>query len=554
MPNNESDVCNDNDNNNSDIQESDLVTNNEISDLKYILSEKKDIKWRHRPISILDSYSEWEQHIEDQELLSPSTYFSKYIPDDLFCTMADMTNIYALQSGEISNFKQTTPAELKTLFGLHIIMGTLKFPRVRMFWDTTLKMQLFLDSMSRDRFFQVRTNLHLVNNMDIPADNKDRFYKVWPIYTALRNRCLELPAEEELAVDEAMIPFTGRLSVKQYVKGKPTPWGIKMYMLCGKSGQAYDFILYQGASTEFQESLLKAFGQGPTVVLQLAQRIKQEMGHKIYSDNFFSSYKLFQALKQENICAAGTVRVNRFANPPLMPDKEALKKERGFSEEICSTDDITLVKWVDNKTVVLGSNFIGKGETDKVECWDKKQNKYVTINRPEIVKLYNHGMGGVDLFDQLMSYYRIFIKSKKWTLRAIFHAVDFAVVQSWLEYRTSAREIGLPTKKIMDLLHFRIRLADVLVLSGKDIPNKKRGRPSATPPDTPVQRLRGETRPPEEIQYDGAQHWPLHENGALPTRCKFPECKGRSRVKCEKCNVRLCLSKEKNCFRSFHLN
>lgn len=66
-----------------------------------------------------------------------------------------------------------------------------------------------------------------------------------------------------------------------------------------------------------------------------------------------------------------------------MPDKEALKKERGFSEEICSTDDITLVKWVDNKTVVLGSNFIGKGETDKVERWDKKQNKYVTINRPD---------------------------------------------------------------------------------------------------------------------------------------------------------------------------
>lgn len=41
MPNNESDMCNDNDNNDSDIQESDLVTNNEISDIKYILSEKK---------------------------------------------------------------------------------------------------------------------------------------------------------------------------------------------------------------------------------------------------------------------------------------------------------------------------------------------------------------------------------------------------------------------------------------------------------------------------------------------------------------------------------
>ena len=105
----------------------------------------------------------------------------------------------------------------------------------------------------------------------------------------------------------------------------------------------------------------------------------------------------------------------------------------------------------------------------------------------------------------------------------------------------------------MDLLHFRMRLADVLVLGGKDTSNKKRGRPSASSPDTPVQRRRGESRPPEEIRFDGAQHLPLHENGVLPTRCKFPECKGRSRIKCEKCNVHLCLSKEKNCFRSFHL-
>ncbi|XP_049954845.1 piggyBac transposable element-derived protein 3-like [Schistocerca serialis cubense] len=409
----------------------------------------------------------------------------KYITNDLFSSMADMTNLYALQSGTISNFKQTTPAELQILFGLHILMGTLKFPRVRMYWDTTLKMELLLDSMPRNRFFQLRTNLHLVNSMAIPANNKYKFYKVRPIYTAIRNRRLELSMEEELAVDETMIPLTGKLSVKKYVKGKPSPWGIKIYMFRGDSGEAYDFILYQGASTEFQISLLKEFGQG------------------VYFDNFFSSYKLFQALKQEKICAAGTVRLNRFANPPLIPDKEAMKKERGFTEEICSADDITLVKWVDNKTVVLGSNFIGKGEIDKVERWDKKESKYVTIDRPEIVKCYNHGMSGVDLFDQLMSYYRIFIKSKKWTLRAIFHAVDFAVEQSWLEYRKNASAIGLPTKKIMDLLHFCMKLADVLVLSGMDTSNRKRGRPSATPPDTSVQRRRGETRPPEEVQYDG---------------------------------------------------
>jgi len=36
---------------------------------------------------------------------------------------------------------------------------------------------------------------------------------------------------EELAVDEAMIPFKGRLGFKQYMKDKPTEWGIKVFVL-----------------------------------------------------------------------------------------------------------------------------------------------------------------------------------------------------------------------------------------------------------------------------------------------------------------------------------
>ncbi|XP_049845465.1 piggyBac transposable element-derived protein 3-like [Schistocerca gregaria] len=232
-------------------------------------------------------------HLPTMSSVITGDTFSFNLFHDLFSSMADMTNLYALQRGTIRNFKQMTPAELQILFGLHILMRTLTFPRVRIYWDTTLKMQLFLDSMPRNRFFQLRTNLHLVDSMAIPANNKYKFYKVRLIYTAVCNRHLKLSVEEELAVDETMIPLARKLSVKKYVKGNPSPWGIKMYMLCGKTGEAYDFILYQGTSTEFQIYLLKEFGQDSTVVLQLAQRIKNQMGHNIYFDNFFFSYKLF---------------------------------------------------------------------------------------------------------------------------------------------------------------------------------------------------------------------------------------------------------------------
>jgi len=47
-----------------------------------------------------------------------------------------------------------------------------------------------------------------------------------------------------------MVPFKGKLSVKQYIRGKPNPWGIKLYLLCGENGLVYNFLIYQGSTTE----------------------------------------------------------------------------------------------------------------------------------------------------------------------------------------------------------------------------------------------------------------------------------------------------------------
>ncbi|KAG5879743.1 hypothetical protein JTB14_021492 [Gonioctena quinquepunctata] len=110
-----------------------------------------------------------------------------------------------------------------------------------------------------------------------------------------------------------------------------------------------------------------------------------------------------------------------------MTDREMKKKNRGFSEEIVDEkENVVVVQWYDNKPVCLASNYVGKGEEDVVKRWDKNHSKYIEVTRPEIIHDYNHGMGGVDLMDHLMSYYRIFIRSKKWPPRVIMHMVDFA--------------------------------------------------------------------------------------------------------------------------------
>lgn len=85
---------------------------------------------------------------------------------------------------------------------------------------------------------------------------------------------------------------------------------------------------------------------------------------------------------------------------------------RGTSFEITTdhpNNNIGLLKWYDNKPVHLGSNFVTSGELDIVRRWSKKEKEYVNIERPEIVRVYNQSMGGVDKMDQMVSYYRILI-------------------------------------------------------------------------------------------------------------------------------------------------
>ena len=62
---------------------------------------------------------------------------------------------------------------------------------------------------------------------------------------------------------------------------------------------------------------------------------------------------------------------------------------------------VVLVKWFDNRSVVLASNFVGVGDEDEVERWEQKEGRF--FKRPEVVKKYNQAMGGVDKLDQLIS-------------------------------------------------------------------------------------------------------------------------------------------------------
>jgi hypothetical protein len=282
------------------VSDSNNTTFNEYTlENNFPITNKQNIKWLNEPFQSLTlKLDELENEVHPTSMPSPIDYFNQYFQEDFFDNIAFNTTLYTVQNG--IQFQPTNGMEIKSLIAIHIIMGSLKFPRVRMYWEEIFKINIVANTMTRDSFFQLRSNLHIIDNNSISSNNKDKFIKVRPLYDTIKKKCNSLVKEQNLSVDEQMVPFKGTLSVKQYMKGKPCPWGIKIYLLAGQSGTVYDFILYQGASTEINSDLQKQFGVGGAIVLQLTQGVKKN-SHFLYFDNFFSSYPLFERLYHRGI-------------------------------------------------------------------------------------------------------------------------------------------------------------------------------------------------------------------------------------------------------------
>ncbi|XP_050056264.1 piggyBac transposable element-derived protein 3-like [Aphis gossypii] len=386
------------------------------------------------------------------------------------------------------------------------------------------------DQFDNEELQQLLNDFEQWDDQDELDETENKFIKVRPLYDAINKKCNSLPVERRLSVDEQMVPYKGHLQMKQYVKGKPCPWGIKAFLLCGESGMVYNILLYQGATTELDTSTQKKFGLGASL-----------QANQIYS--------------------VGTIRTNRFADPPLLTDKQLAKMGRGTAFEISTKMEncnLCMVKWYDTRSVTLVSNYIGSGQMDTVRRWDKKLKMYVNIERPEIITAYNTSMGGVDKVDQLISYYRTFISSKKWTLRMIVHAFDLIVVNCWIQYKKDADHYNVNKNKIKDLLHFRMALAENLIKVGQNVPIKRRGRPRADTGDNnevstiPKVRKVDSSQPTDDVRKDKFDHFPEFDTKGHTSRCKNPGCKRKTHIFCIKCNIHLCLDGTSNCFYNFH--
>lgn len=105
-----------------------------------------------------------------------------------------------------------------------------------------------------------------------------------PVITSVAHAIQEayVPSRD-IAVDEAMIAFQGRSTLKQYMPLKPTKRGIKVWALADScNGYIHRFEIYTGKGDGDKAQT----GLGAKVVTNLTSHLQGKNYH-VYCDNFF---------------------------------------------------------------------------------------------------------------------------------------------------------------------------------------------------------------------------------------------------------------------------
>ncbi|XP_040138147.1 piggyBac transposable element-derived protein 1 isoform X3 [Ictidomys tridecemlineatus] len=377
------------------------------------------------------------------EKLNPVELFELFFDDETFNLIVNETNNYASQKNV--NL-EVTVQEMRCVFGVLLWSGFVRRPRRGMYWEISdADQNLVRDAIRRDRFELIFSYLHFADNSHL--DQKDKFSKLRPLIKQMnKNFLLYAPLEEYYCFDKSMCEC---FDSDQFLNGKPLRIGYKIW--CGTTTQGYLvwFEPYQEESTMEADKDLD-LGLGGNLVMNFAD-VLLERGQYPYHlcfDSFFTSVKLVSALKKKGVRATGSIRENRTEKCPLMNVEHMKKMKRGYFDfRVEENDEIILCRWHGDGIISLCSNAIGIEPVSEISSADGEE--IPQVNQPCIVKLYEECRKGVAKMDQIVSKYRVRLRSKKWYSILVSYMIDVAMNNAWQLHRVCNPDSSL------DLLDFR---------------------------------------------------------------------------------------------------
>jgi len=439
---------------------------------------------------------------------SPIEMFSLLCPIELIEDITFETNRYKVELNR-NRVRNISVSEMKVFLGIILYMGVIKLPNRRMYWGAEARQQHVVDVMTINRFEEIMSVLHVNDNASqkkIGEPGYDRLHKVRPVLDKLRLAYQAVTiSESHQAVDEQIIPFKGRHSMKVYMAKKPKKWGYKAWVRAGRSGYVYDYYLCGDNTVVTPPGIPEYIGESGRVVLRLCDSLSHTNKY-IYFDNYFASVDLLVELKSRGLNATCTMQAPRSGKCPLKPEKELKKTGRGSNSfQLEKDNEVVVCQWYDNRQVIVASTAHPVHPLVEVERYDKSKKLKVKVKCPFLIQKYNKNMGGVDKADMLLSLYRCFFKSRKWYKRILFHFLDVSLNNAWLLYR-KAKGANIQLAK------FKLQIARTLMMT--DCSVSEEGPSVDRSPRMSVKDI------PDTTRYDRIGHFARQEgNSKNAQRC-----------------------------------
>ena len=182
----------------------------------------------------------------------PGNYFFAYFDNEIQENILYQTNFYITQSMKAT--PNLNSQELFSFLGINMIMGFHELPSWTDFWSCApgLSVPFVSNALPRNLFAQILSNIHVSDNVAIPNNSPDKFYKLRLMINQLNLNFVKLyNVSHHVSVDESMILFKGRSAIKRYNPMKPIKRGFKLWSLADMDGYLYHCKEHQGNNQVF---------------------------------------------------------------------------------------------------------------------------------------------------------------------------------------------------------------------------------------------------------------------------------------------------------------
>ena len=483
--------------------------------------------------TVRDSYTDSQKKLEENHIydwVDGEIKYNETLENETLLTYCDRKKI--LESSLTQIFEFTLSLEVKkhiiectksygyelSLDDLNKFIGVIVFScfnkrlSQRDYWskDEFLRAEPVASCMSVKKFENIKSKLKL--HKPDEENKEDRIWRVRSFINVIKKNVLQFGFfSTALSVDEMMLKYYGRCSLKQFIKSKPIRFGIKMWGVASSNGYLFDFDIYCGKNAK--RDILSKTSLGSRVVIQTMNQFltvttpRKIQNYHLYFDNLFCSVDLLVHLKKFGLRCTGTIRQDRI---PLQHNIDKKKDERGtFHAMYDKNSGINYITVMDSKPVSILSTAAGVNPTAPVERFDKTEKMRKKLDFPRAFSVYNKYMGGLDVHDQHCNKVLPIIRSKKWTWVIFVRCIQMAITNATVLFNTASAN---KNKKI--------GTKDLAMAVARSYLNEDKSNSKL-----------------HEVEQSLSQKC-----------CSNKKCSLRTRKFCKTCNLYFC----KNCFHSAH--